>query len=196
MSDKLQQLTDKIYNEGVEKGKAEANEIIAKAKAEANEIVSKAKTEADKILTVAQQNAAELDKNTRSELKLFAEQSVNALKTEITNLLCDKLAGDSVKAATADKAFMQKIIAELATQWAQNGDVTIEAKNAQALTDYFAANAKQLLQNGVTIQEAKGIKTDFVIKPAQGGYKITFGDEEFITYFKEFLRPKLIEMLF
>lgn len=196
MSDKLQQLTDKIYNEGVEKGKAEAAEIIAKAKAEASEIVSKAKAEADKVLTIAQQNAAELDKNTRSELKLFAEQSVNALKTEITNLLCDKLASDSVKAATADKTFMQKIIAELAAQWAKNGEVTIETKDAKALTDYFATNAKQLLTNGVTIKETKGIKTDFVIKPAQGGYKITFGDEEFIAYFKEFLRPKLVEMLF
>jgi hypothetical protein len=28
------------------------------------------------------------------------------------------------------------------------------------------------------------------------GYKITFGDAELLAYFKEFLRPKLVEMLF
>lgn len=196
MDNKLQELTDKIYNEGVEKGKTEAAEIVAEAQTKAAEIISKAKAEAEKILTVAQQNATELDKNTRSELKLFAEQSVNALKTEITNLICDKLASDSVKAATADKAFMQKMIADLCAQWVKNEAVSIETKDAKALTDYFKANAKELLGKGVTISETKGIKTDFAIAPAQGGYKITFGDAEFIAYFKEFLRPKLVEMLF
>lgn len=196
MNTKLQEITDKIYNEGVEKGQAEADKIVNNAQAKANDIIAKAKAEADKLIVVAQQNAAELDKNTRSELKLFAEQSVNALKTEITNLVCDKLAADNVKAATADKAFMQKTIADLCAQWAKNGEVKIEAKDAKALTDYFAANAKNLLGKGVKISETKGIKTDFVLTPAQGGYKITFGDEEFIAYFKEFLRPKLIEMLF
>ncbi|NCA79970.1 MAG: hypothetical protein EOM76_07285 [Sphingobacteriia bacterium] len=196
MDNKLQELTDKIYNEGVEKGKTEAADIVAEAQTKAAEIISKAKAEAEKILTVAQQNATELDKNTRSELKLFAEQSVNALKTEITNLICDKLASDSVKAATADKAFMQKMIADLCAQWVKNEAVSIETKDAKALTDYFKANAKELLGKGVTISETKGIKTDFAIAPAQGGYKITFGDAEFIAYFKEFLRPKLVEMLF
>jgi V/A-type H+/Na+-transporting ATPase subunit E len=196
MDNKLQELTDKIYNEGVEKGKTEAADIVAEAQTKAAEIISKAKAEAEKILTVAQQNATELDKNTRSELKLFAEQSVNALKTEITNLICDKLASDSVKAATADKAFMQKMIADLCAQWVKNEEVSIETKDAKALTDYFKANAKELLGKGVTISETKGIKTDFAIAPAQGGYKITFGDAEFIAYFKEFLRPKLVEMLF
>ena len=196
MDNKLQELTDKIYNEGVEKGKTEAADIVAEAQTKATEIISKAKAEAEKILTVAQQNATELDKNTRSELKLFAEQSVNALKTEITNLICDKLASDSVKAATADKAFMQKMIADLCAQWVKNEAVSIETKDAKALTDYFKANAKELLGKGVTISETKGIKTDFAIAPAQGGYKITFGNAEFIAYFKEFLRPKLVEMLF
>jgi len=196
MDNKLQELTDKIYNEGVEKGKTEAADIVAEAQTKAAEIISKAKAEAEKILTVAQQNATELDKNTRSELKLFAEQSVNALKTEITNLICDKLASDSVKAATADKAFMQKMIADLCAQWVKNEEVSIETKDAKALTDYFKANAKELLGKGVTISETKGIKTDFAIAPAQGGYKITFGNAEFIAYFKEFLRPKLVEMLF
>ena len=88
------------------------------------------------------------------------------------------------------------MIADLCAQWVKNEEVSIETKDAKALTDYFKANAKELLGKGVTISETKGIKTDFAIAPAQGGYKITFGDAEFIAYFKEFLRPKLVEMLF
>ena len=196
MNTSLQALTDKIYNEGVEKANAQAAEIIANAQAEAAKIKEQATADAEKLMATATQNAAELDKNTKSELQLFAGQAVNALKTEISNLLCDKLASESVKAATADKAFMQKTIANIATAWAKDGQVTIEAKDAKALAGYFAANAKDALAKGVKINETKGIKTDFAITPAEGGYKITFGDDEFIAYFKEFLRPKLVEMLF
>lgn len=196
MNNKLQELTEKIYLEGVEKGKVEAAQLIADAEHEAKAIIAKAQAEADKIKAEAAKNASELDKNTKSELKLFAEQSVNAIKTEITNLLSDKIASDAVKAATSDKAFMQKTITALVEQWAKEGNVTIEAKDAKALTDYFMANAKELLNKGVSINEVKGLKTDFAIAPAQGGYKITFGNDEFIAYFKEFLRPKLVELLF
>lgn len=196
MNTKLQELTDKIYLEGVEKGNTEAKAIVEKAEKEAAAIVAKAKAEANQILSHAEAKAAELSKNTQSELKLFAQQSVNALKTEITNLINGVIVSDSIKAATADKAFMQNTILTLVEAWAKNQDVIIEAKDAKSLTEYFASNAKALLNKGVKITEANNIKADFTITPQKEGYKITFGDEEFLAYFKEFLRPKLLEMLF
>ena len=192
----LSELTDKIYAEGVEKGNAEAQQIIAKAQAEAESIVAEAKKQAEAVQAQAAAKAAELDKNTRAELRLFAEQSVNALKTEVANLLTDQVAQSSVKAATADAKFMQGVIAKLAEQMATTGEVAIETKDAEALRKYFAANAKGLLDKGVKINEVKGIKTDFAIVPAEGGYKLNFGDKEFVEYFKEFLRPQLVELLF
>ncbi len=192
----LSELTDKIYAEGVEKGNAEAQQIVDKANAKAEEIVADANAKANAIIADAEKKAADLDKKTRAELKLYAEQSVNAVKTEITNLLSDKIATDSVKAASTDPKFMQGLIAKLAEQMAKEGEVLIETKDAEQLKKYFAANAKSLLDKGVTIKEVKGIKTDFTIQPAKGGYKLAFGDAEFIAYFKEMLRPQLVEELF
>ena len=91
---------------------------------------------------------------------------------------------------------MQEVIAKMAEAMAKQGTVEINAKDAEALRTYFEANAKGLLESGVKINEVKGIKTDFEIKPAQGGYKLSFGEQEFISYFKEFLRPQLVDMLF
>ncbi|OIP83231.1 MAG: hypothetical protein AUK44_05860 [Porphyromonadaceae bacterium CG2_30_38_12] len=196
MNTKLQELTDKIYLEGVEKGNEEAKAIVEHAKAQAEEMKAKAEAEALKIISEAQAKAAELNKNTQSELKLFAQQSVNALKTEITDLICGSIVTASVKAATADKAFMQKTMLSLVQEWGKKQSITIETSDAKALTDYFIANAKELLNKGVKITEANGLKADFAIIPEKEGYKITFGDAEFIAYFKEFLRPKLVEMLF
>ena len=192
----LSELTDKIYAEGVEKGNAEAQQIVEKANAKAAAIIAEAEKKALAIVKGAETTAADLDKKTRAELKLYAEQSVNAVKTEITNLLADKIATDSVKAATADAKFMQGLIAKLAEQMAKEGEVLIETKEAEALKKYFAANAKGLLDKGIVIKEVKGIKTDFTIQPAKGGYKLAFGDAEFIAYFNEMLRPQLVDMLF
>ena len=192
----LSELTEKVYAEGVEKGKAQAEQIVAKAQEEAAAIVAKAEKEAAEKLAAAEAKLAELDKNSRAELKLFAEQSVSALRTEVANLLTDQLAVESVKAATADAKFMQGIIAKLAEQMAKDGNVTIEAADAEALKKYFAANAKGLLEKGVKVSEVKGIKTDFAIVSEKGGYKLAFGEKEFVEYFKEFLRPQLVELLF
>lgn len=192
----LQELTDKIYAEGVEKGNAKAAEIVKEAETKAAEILAKAEKEAAAKLAAAEAKAQELDKNTRAELKLYADQSVSAVKSELTNILTNKLATDSVKAATADKDFMQKLIVDLAQQLAKQGDVVISAKDAEALQTYVKANLKGALDKGVKIVEVKGQKTDFAIAPANGGYKMTFGDAEFIAYFKEYLRPQIVELLF
>lgn len=196
MNTTLQELTDKIYAEGVEKGNEQAKAIVAQAEQQAADIIAKAQKEAAQKLSAAEAAAAELDKNTRSELRLYAEQAVNAIKTEVTNLLTDTLVTENVKATTADPKFMQKLIADLVAELAKGGEVVIEAKDAEALKKYFAQNLKTLLDKGVEIKEVKGIKTDFTIAPKNGGYKLAFGDEEFIAYFKEYLRPQIIEMLF
>lgn len=192
----LNELTNKIYAEGVEKGNAEAAQIVAKAEERAAALVAEAEAKAAAIVAEAETKAAELDKNTRAELKMYAEQSVNALKTEVTNLINDTLAQDSVKAATADAKFMQGLIAKMAEAMLKDGDVVIDTKDAKALTDYFTANVKGLLDKGITINEVKGQKASFQIAPAKGGYKLSFGDAEFVEYFKEYLRPALVEMLF
>ena len=50
MENKLQQLTQKLYDEGLEKGRAEADKLVADAKAEARKIVAEARAEAEEIV--------------------------------------------------------------------------------------------------------------------------------------------------
>jgi V/A-type H+-transporting ATPase subunit E len=40
MQDKLQELTDRLYNEGLSKGKQDGEELLQKAQAEADRIVT------------------------------------------------------------------------------------------------------------------------------------------------------------
>ena len=196
MDAKIQELTEKLYQEGIEKGNAEAGKIIAHAREQAQSIIGDAQAQAKQIIADAGKKAADLKQNTEAELRLFASQALEALKSETANLLTDKIARDNVKAATSDATFMQKVILTIAEEWAKKGNILIQTAEAQALAAYFEANAKALLDSAVKIEHVNGKPASFTIAPADGSYKITFGEDEFIEYFKEFLRPQLIEMLF
>ncbi len=46
MENKLQQLTQKLYDEGLEKGRADADKLVSEARAEAQKIVAEANARA------------------------------------------------------------------------------------------------------------------------------------------------------
>ena len=194
--DKIQELTSKLYSEGVEKGKEEADRIISEAKASANKIVEDAKKQAEQIVATAQKETNELKTNTESELKLYASQASEALKTQITNLVTDNLAATNVKKAMEDKSFMQQIIAKLVENWSKNEKLTVGVENADEFKKYIAGNARNLLDKGLKIESVNGIKTGFTLSPQDGSYKVKFGEDEFIEYFKVFLRPQIQKLLF
>lgn len=196
MENKIQELTDRIYREGVEKGNEEAKKLVEKAQDEANQIVENARKEADAIVAAARKSADELVDNTKSELKLFAGQALNALKSEIATVVTDKLVSTDVKAFASNKDYLQAFIVALASKWSAEEPIVISTADAEGLKKYFAAKAKQLLDGSVKIEQVNGLKTLFTVSPADGSYKVSFGEEEFMSYFKDFLRPQLVEMLF
>ena len=134
--------------------------------------------------------------NTKSELKLFAGQAVNALKSEVATIVTDKLVTSSVKDFVQNEDFLNAFIVALASKWSVDEPIVISTSDADSLKKYLAAHAKALLDQGVTIQHVNGIKTLFTVSPADGSYKVNFGEDEFMNYFKAFLRPQLVEMLF
>ena len=127
---------------------------------------------------------------------MFAGLAVNALKSEIATLVTDNIVNADVKAFAANKDYLNAFIVALASKWSVNEPIVISTADAEGLTKYFAAKAKDLLDKGVKIEQVNGIKTLFSVSPADGSYKVNFGEEEFMNYFKEFLRPQLVEMLF
>ena len=50
---KLQELTEKLYNDGLEKGRSEAERLVAEAKESAAKIIAEAKAEAEADVKVA-----------------------------------------------------------------------------------------------------------------------------------------------
>lgn len=200
MNDKLQTLTDKIYQEGVEKGNREAQEVIETAQKEATSIIAKAKEEALTIIAKAESDAANLKSNSASELKLSSNQALNAVKQEITSIITDSIISPDIKTATTDQEYIKSLLEAVIKEWAAgketNLQILVPEGTGKGVTEYFNSTAKGVLDKGFTIKEVNGIKSGFQVAPADGSYKVSFTDEEFSNFFKEFVRPQLSQLLF
>lgn len=110
-------------------------------------------------------------------------------------MVTDKLITASVKDFAQDKDYLNAFIVALASKWSIDEPIVISTADAESLKS-ICSSCKSFIRQGVTIQQVNGIKTLFTVSPADGSYKVNFGEEEFMNYFKAFLRPQLVEMLF
>ena len=194
MENKIQELTEKIFNEGVEKGRVEAERIVSDAKAEAAAIIKRAEAEAEEIAAKARKAAAELDANTRSELKLYGAQAIGALKSEVATIVTDTIVKENLDGAIKE-GLLKEVILKIAEKWNSEEQLVISTAEAEELKAFFAAKAKALLDKGVEIKEVNGVK-GFTVSPADGSYKVSFGAAEFESFLKSCLRPQIVELLF
>lgn len=196
MNNKIQELTEKLLNEGVEKGNAEAEKIVASANDKAAQIVADAKAKAGEIIAAAKKDAKGVEENTKNEIKMYAAQAVNALKSEIANVVCQKIVSETTAEVVGNKDFMNEFMLKMAEKWGAGENIVISTADAASLKALFLKKAKSLLDKGVKIEQVNGQKALFTVQPADGSYKVNFGEAEFEEYFKNFLRPQLVEMLF
>lgn len=202
MTKKILELTEKIYNEGIEKARAEAEVIIANAKKEADNIISSAKNKEKDIANNAQKKADEIKMKSDTEIRLAARQFISNLKRQITKLITINQVEVPVKEAFKDEEFVKTIILTIIKNWNPqkpeelNIKLLLPAKDEKKLTDYFNNKAKELLTAGLEISLDQNIQSGFKIEPKDSGYYISFTDKDFDNYFKNYLKDKTKEMLF
>ena len=202
MGNKLQELTEKLYGEGLEKGRAEAERLVAEAKAEAARILAAAETEAKNIVGNAERKADDVEKNTMTEIALAGKQAVAKIKSEIADMVIAKSTSDAVKNASLDVAFVKDMLLEVARNWNGKDAAKIELKallpeNRRAEFDAaFEASVRELLAAGIEVGYSKDVKSGFRVGAKDGGYYISFSDESFDALFKSYLRDKVSQMLY
>lgn len=200
MNSKIQQLTETIYNEGIQKAREEADTILDDAKKRASSIEKEARREADKVMANAQSKAMELKKQVDSEIKMTFGQAVSALKQEITSLISMKVIEPSVDELFANQAYLQQLITEVVRGWSKTEStdfqVILSEQQRTQMEQYFKNNLASELNQGMKVSFTQKIKSGFKIGPADGSYLISFTDEDFINFLKGYLRPKTSQLLF
>ena len=200
MQNKLQELTDKLYNEGLSKGKQEGEEILAKAKVQADEIVAKAKAEAAAIVAAANKEAEDLKTKVQGDLKMAAGQSVAATKKDIETLVVAKMTEAEVKKALTSADFVKEVILAVAKGFNTEEPVDLEVVLPESLKkdleSFVSVELAKVLKGGVEASFSKKIAGGFTIGPKDGGYFISFTEETFNALISEYLRPATKKILF
>ena len=200
MQNKLQELTDKLYKEGLSKGKQEGEAYLAKAKVQAEEIVAKAQAEAAAILSAANKEAEDLKIKVQGDLKMAASQSVAATKKDIETLVVAKMTETEVKKALTSAEFVKEVILAVAKGFNTDEPTDLELvlpESLKADLEPFVKNELgKVLNAGVQASFTKKVAGGFTIGPKDGGYFISFTEETFNALISEYLRPATKKILF
>lgn len=198
--DKLQELTDRLYNEGLSKGKEEGAAILAQANAKSEEIIKAAHAEAARIKSEAEKDAEDFKTKVKSDLKMAAEQSIQATKKDIENIVVSKLSAEEVTKAMTSAEFVKGIITAVAekfnTDQAMDLNLILPEKLKDALEPFVNNELSKMLKGGVDATFSKRISGGFNIGPKDGSYFVSFTDETFKELISSYLRPATKKLLF
>ena len=200
MQNKLQELTDKLYNEGLSKGRQEGEEILAKAKVQADEMIAKAQAEAAQIVAAAQKQAEEIRTKTASDVKMASSQSLAATKKDIETLVVGKMTDEAVKKALSSADFVKDLIKAVAEKFTTDGPVDLALVLPESLKKdlepFVTKELAKILGAGVEANFSKKVSGGFQIGPKDGGYFVSFTQETFDQLISEYLRPTTKKLLF
>jgi V/A-type H+-transporting ATPase subunit E len=202
MDNKLEQLTQKLYEEGLAKGRSEGERMVAEAEVRAKRIIEEAEAKARDIARRAEAAAEELRKNTMTELSMAGREATAKIRNEITELITTRAISTGVKQAGLDAAFIKEMLLAVAKNWngASAGKVSLAALLPEAgrkeLEAALAGSVAELLAAGVEVGYSRDVRSGFKVGEKGGGYYIGFSDENFEALLAGYMREKVAAILY
>ncbi|WP_257280413.1 MULTISPECIES: ATPase [unclassified Endozoicomonas] len=182
----VQELIEKLRNQGVQDGRDQADRIINEARANAAELIREAQAKADTIVSKAREEADFITKSGQEALQLAERNAVLELK----DYLLEKFSGQVsalVSGSLEKEEVLKQMILEVAGENNLHGEKNLEVvlprkvigvdelrKNPDLvkqgpLLDFVTGQAAEMLQEGVTFS---------VGKTCQSGIKFRLHDKE------------------
>lgn len=200
MDSKIQQLTEAIYNEGIQKARNEAETILKEAQKKASQIEEEAQKAALAIMTETRKRAQEFKNHVESEIRMTTGQAISALKQQVAGTITLNVIQPPVKELFSDKDYIKALISTIIKGWMEKDSFEIQVILPQSdqvqMENYFKNNLAAELNKGLEFSFSSDIKSGFKIGPSDGSYLISFTDEDFMNFLKVYLRPKTSQILF
>ena len=198
--DKLQELTQKLYEEGLAKGKQDGEALLQKAQSEAEGIVKQAQEEAEAILAKARKDAEDFKVKVEGDVKMAAQQAVQATRSDIENLVVAKVVDGTVDKALANEDYLKGIITAVAQKFSADepADLSLILPESlkKSLEPFVKNELGKLLGKGVDATFSKKVAGGFKIGPKDGGYFVSLTDDTFKDLIGSYLRPATKKLLF
>lgn len=197
--DKLQELTQKLYEQGLSKGKEEGEALLSQAHKEADELIRKAQEEAAAIIENAKKEAAGYKTKVEGDVKMASTQALQATRESIENMIVAQAVAP-VKEQLSGAAFLKEIITAVAknfsSQQATDLALVLPEKLRSELEPFVKNELARTLGKGVEARFNAKLDGGFKIGPKDGSYFISLTDEAFRELIGEYLRPATKKILF
>jgi V/A-type H+-transporting ATPase subunit E len=107
-------LIDRLRDEGIEKGRSQAQALVTTAQKQASDIIATAQREAESILVKAKEETGKLKAAGENAIGLAMRDTVLSLEDQLVKEFRNKLTR-LIKGLLADPAFLQRLILEVAS---------------------------------------------------------------------------------
>lgn len=199
-NNKLQELTDRLYQEGLSKGRQEAEQVLEDAKKEAARIIADAKAQAQKAVAEAKAQADDIVAKAASDVKMASTQALGATKADIQNAILAKVVDQKVSAALAEDKFICEVILNVAKNFSTENncdlELTLGQNTSEKVLDYVKNEVAKAIGSNIEVVLSKKIKGGLTIGPKDGAYFVSLTDETFSELIREYLRPATRKTLF
>jgi V/A-type H+-transporting ATPase subunit E len=210
----VEALIERLRNEGVSSGRAEAEKIVGEAQANAQTILSKSKEEADQIVSRARTEADKLEKAGRQALKVAARDTVLDLKNSLSQRAARELK-ELVGEELQRQEILEKLILEVAGQVREKtsgagaveillpeklvslDDIAKDPAHLQAgpLGRFAELVARHMLREGVTLTTSPNVKAGIKVRLTDKGIELDLTDKGIADLLLQHLQPRIRALL-
>lgn len=197
-NNKLQELTEQLYNQGLAKGRTEGDKYLEDAKAKAASIVKEAQAQAEKIVAEAEKKAADLAAKSASDVKMASFQALEATKNDIINAVSAKMVDAPVNKVMGSEEFTKELIMTVAKNFSAEGvsELSVVLGEQSNLQSYVEKEVSAAIGKEIEVQLSKNIGGGLRIGPKDGSYYISLSEDSFKALISEYLRPLTRKTLF
>lgn len=198
MDVQLQELIDKIKQDGVATAESEAAKIIATAEKKAESIISSANEKAEEIKKTAKVEAEKMEKAGEEAIIQAGRNMLLSFRDSLVGELNVLIQAETAKAES--KYVLSKLIPETVKAWAKNTDaselsVLLSEKDLKELESTFTSELKAEISKGLEIKPDKTLQAGFRIGVNNGAAFYDYSAESLAEMFSTYLNPKIAGLM-
>lgn len=216
LSNGVEVLIERLREEGVDKGRQEAERIVRDAEHRAEWLVSQAQEEADRLLVAARAKSERLERSTQEALQVAARDAVLNLKTQLSAQFAAQVRR-LVSHQLSNEALLEKLILELMARVREDLRLDESEKIAVVLprdvvgieelrrrpeqlkegtlSHFVLSVAKDMLRDGVSFIFDDEVKSGLMLRLGEGEVEIDLSDQAVAALLMAHLQPRFRALL-
>jgi V/A-type H+-transporting ATPase subunit E len=199
MTQQVQELIEKIKQEGIGAAEKTAREIEDEARSRAQAIVAQAGKEARQKIAEAEGEVKKLQDSARAALLQASRDTMISLRKKIESLLC-AVVREQVSGAMTPEVLarvMEAAVKAAVDGGAENADITamVNRDDLEKLEKGALAGLQKAVASGVRLQGSDDIGRGFLISFDGGKSSFDFSDQSLAEYLGAFLNARMAGLL-